>query len=191
MAYAAIPRLLHLATETVRQFRDPYHVNHCLLNAVWTSNTGIQVIALPCVGHLILWGTAIIKIVDLKDSRVEKASMYSRYFNIYFLYGIKTISIFLLERGKFRAQTAHRGNLDASHHNYNWISILLYIWRNFEETSWYFVPCIYVTGIPDVQTMKLNLSFVIPVDYMFHCRISITHFIKFDEEIFTLAFNGP
>jgi hypothetical protein len=54
MAYAAIPRLLHLATETVRQFRDPYHVNHCLLNTLWTSNTGIQVIALACVGHLIL-----------------------------------------------------------------------------------------------------------------------------------------
>jgi hypothetical protein len=44
----------------------------------------------------------------------------------------------LLKRGKFRAQTAHRGYLDVSHHNYNWTLILLYIRRNFEETSWYF-----------------------------------------------------
>ena len=45
----------------------------------------------------------------------------------------------LLKRGKFRAQTAHRGSLDASHHQNNWIVILLYIRRNFKETSWHFV----------------------------------------------------
>jgi hypothetical protein len=41
----------------------------------------------------------------------------------------------LLKRGKFRAQTSHRGSLDASHHHNTWIVILLYIRRNFEETS--------------------------------------------------------
>jgi hypothetical protein len=66
MAYEAITRRLHLATETVSKFHDAYNVNHCLLNAVWTSNACNQVIALACVGHLILWGTAIIKMVALK-----------------------------------------------------------------------------------------------------------------------------
>jgi len=55
MAYEAIPRSLHLVTDTVRQFRGSYHFNHCLSNFVWTSNTGLQASsALACVGHLIL-----------------------------------------------------------------------------------------------------------------------------------------
>jgi len=54
MAYEAIPRSLHLVTETVRQFRGSYHFNHPLLNFVCTSNTGLQASALACVGHLIL-----------------------------------------------------------------------------------------------------------------------------------------
>jgi hypothetical protein len=54
MAFEAIPRRLHLATDTVRQFHGPYYANHSLVNFVWTSTTGLQDIALACVGHLIL-----------------------------------------------------------------------------------------------------------------------------------------
>jgi hypothetical protein len=54
MAYEAIPRRLHLLTDTVHQFRGPYHFNHCLLNFVWTSNTGLQAFAVAYVRHLIL-----------------------------------------------------------------------------------------------------------------------------------------
>jgi len=36
-------------------------------------------------------------------------------------------------------KTTYRGSLDASRHHNTWTLILLYIRKNFEETSWYFV----------------------------------------------------